>query len=223
MKISKSMGLVVLAGFAALLSSCGSGEYLVKDPNVMLSYMKEPTTESLDNLAKAYSSTINKNRRSNTSLPGLFADYGVALAQQGRAAEANVWFNKEMDMYPASRPYVMQLKRQLVPQFLNDTSSTFMSDTLNIYQADELNPQRRAAAEERAATVLEESDRQIETAAPDQTENPDGAVEESDEAPVEESVKVLFEESEVVPVEEQQAADDDGQIEESIVEEPVTE
>ncbi len=160
------VGLFFLTGFMALLASCGSGEYLVKDPNVMLSYLKEPSDANLDNLVKSYSSTINKNRRSKATQPGLFADYGVAMAHQGKDAEANVWLNKEMDAYPATRPYVMQLKRQLVPQFLNDTTSTFASDTVSVLQANELSPQRRAAAEERAATVLDNSDQQIEAAAP---------------------------------------------------------
>ena len=185
MTFKKITGMVFLAGFVVLMASCGGADYLVKDPNVMLTYLKESTPESMDNLAKAYSSTINKNRRSNKTYPGLFSDYAVVLAQQGKAAEANVWFNKEMDAFPVTRTYVMQLKRQLVPQFLNDTSSTFMSDTLNIYQADELTPQRRAAAEERAATVLESSDQQIDDATPakeEETQIDDSANDEAIEA-----------------------------------------
>lgn len=151
------VGCTVTAAIFAV-ASCGSHPYMVSDDITMLSYCKEPSEENLSNLTKAYNAAINNNRKKGIKQPGLYADYAVALSKQGRAEEANGWFNNEVNTFPISREYVRELKRQLIPQFLDDTSTTMTtqaaatdSNTLN-----QLGPARRAAAEERAAAALEQ-------------------------------------------------------------------
>lgn len=149
---------LVFAGVIALIGACTSGQLMLKDPKVMLAYEMEPSPENLDNLAKAYGSLINKNRKTGIRQPGLYADYAVALAQQGKAAEANIWFNNEMDAFPSSKQYVMQLKKQLIPQYLNDTTHNFNllpEDTENDESEAIQQSARHAAAVERAATVMQ--------------------------------------------------------------------
>ena len=141
----------LILGVMAVATSCGGSQPLV-DPTVELAYSKEPTAANLENLAKAYGSTINKNRKTGEKQPGLYSDYAVALVKQGRRAEANSWFNKEMAEYPVSRAYVMQLKRQLIPEY-QDNNAINMNEANE--EATSLPPATRAAAEERASEVRE--------------------------------------------------------------------
>lgn len=184
--------LLVATGLA-LLTACGSSEYLVKDPLVMLEYGKSPDEVSLENLTKAYSSAINKNRKANITEPGLFADYACALALQGRAQEANVYFNKEMEAYPSSRNYVLQLKKKLIPQFLN--SNEINEDGLFDQQDyDAKAAARHAAAEERAASVMDPTNNAVdaaagvETPADEEAKPADNEATPADEASAEENL-----------------------------------
>lgn len=159
MKISAIVTGCALSVAIFTAVSCGSNTYMVSDDITMLSYCKDPSSENLDNLTKAYNAAINSNRKKGIKQPGLFADYAVALAKQGRAEEANGWFNNEVNAFPTSREYVRELKRQLIPQFLDDTSTSALSRQSANGDAgsmSELGPARRAAAEERAAAALEQ-------------------------------------------------------------------
>ncbi|MCR4815864.1 MAG: DUF4810 domain-containing protein [Bacteroidales bacterium] len=140
---------------AALLSSCGSSLAVV-DPVTMLTYGKDPTEENLENLAKNYSSVINKNRKSGEKQPGVFSDYAVALARQGKHAEANTWFNMEMSTFPSSRSYVLKLKQTMIPEYINDNSINIKAaDGATENETKGLSPKKRAAAEKRAKGVMD--------------------------------------------------------------------
>lgn len=102
-----------IAILLAAMSGCGSQEYLVKDPTVLLTYQLAPNNENLENLAKAYNAQINKNRKAGIVEPGLCSDYAVVLAKLGRMDEANQYFNQEMSTFPSSATYVKTLQKQL--------------------------------------------------------------------------------------------------------------
>ena len=108
--------------FATTLS-CGGSRQMV-DPKAMLAYGKEPNELTLDVLSKSYSSVISKNRKTGINTPGIYSDYAVILVKQGKRAEANGWFNKEMETFPSSRSYVMQLKSRLIPEYMDDSSTS---------------------------------------------------------------------------------------------------
>jgi len=124
MSIRKSLYCLLVISATLLVAGCGSRQYLVSDPTLILNYLKDSSSENLSNLSKAYGTAINRNRKKDVKQPGLFADYAVTLALQGKASEANQWFNKEIETFPSSRSYVMQLKEQLIPQYLNDNTVT---------------------------------------------------------------------------------------------------
>lgn len=108
--------------FATALS-CGGNKQVV-DPKAMLAYGKEPNEQTMDVLSKSYSSVISKNRKDGVKQPGIYSDYAVMLVKQGKREEANSWFNKEMETFPSSRSYVMQLKRRLIPEYQDDNTTT---------------------------------------------------------------------------------------------------
>lgn len=193
MNIAATVKTAIFATLGLLLAGCGSTEYLVKDPLVMLEYGKNPSEENLDNLLKAYNAAINKNRKAHVEVQGLYSDYACALALSGRATEANVWFNKEMETFPTSKAYVMQLKKQLIPQFLN-SSDTSLEGLFDQSDLDAKAAARHAAAEERAASVMDKTNSEVDAAGGAREENPTDDPEEpetndNDEENVKESVE----------------------------------
>ncbi|MBQ6238428.1 MAG: DUF4810 domain-containing protein [Bacteroidales bacterium] len=151
-----SLGIILAGLGMALLAACSSSQPVV-DEATMLAYCKEPSEANLDNLSKNYSTIINKSRKTGVKQPGIYSDYAVALVKQGRRAEANTWFNKEMAEFASSKEYVLQLKRTLIPEYANDNS--IKADTTAVENASEtvLPPEKRAAAEKRAATVMQKN------------------------------------------------------------------
>lgn len=147
--------LLIIAA-CTLLSACKQQQVVTVDPLVLLSYGKQPDAQNLENLAKNYSSVINKNRKSNVKQPGLFADYAVAMAILGRRSEANSWFNREMADFPSSRTYILRLKQQLIPEYINDNTIS-ASDTAS-GGAEALSPAARRTAEQKASEVMSQNE-----------------------------------------------------------------
>lgn len=152
MKMMKPLFSTALIAILALsLSACKSSKPTL-DMAAKLAYQKDPSAANLENLSKAYGSFINKTRKSGISQPGIYSDYAVTLVKLDRRAEANTWFNKEMQDFPSSRLYVMQLKRLLIPEYQDN--NTIVADSAAVQQ-DALSPRSRQAAEERASSVLQ--------------------------------------------------------------------
>jgi len=105
---------------AGLLSSCSNQRSLVEDPSISLNYLLNPTEDNLNNLSKAYGTAINHNRKSGVKQPGLCSEYAITLALMGNQEEANKWFNKEVADFPASRDYVLALKKVYCPAYESD-------------------------------------------------------------------------------------------------------
>lgn len=170
--------------------SCGGNKSLI-DTKALLAYGKEPNEQNMDVLSKSYSSFINKNRKTNQKNPGIYSDYAVMLVKQGKRAEANGYFNKEMEAFPSSRSYVLQLKRKLIPEYQDDNSTSAAdADTNAAAEPDALTPAQRKKAEARAASVLgdtTDSAIETETVEPVGEETPNGnsestATEQSNDA-----------------------------------------
>lgn len=157
----KGIAKIMAAGLIFAISlSCGGSKEVI-DPKAMLAYGKEPNEQNLDVLSKSYGAVINKNRKSGIKTPGVYSDYAVMMVKQGKRAEANGWFNKEMEAFPSSRDYVMQLKRKLIPEY-QDNNSTSAADADTTQVQEGLSPAKRKAAEKRAATVMGETDNSTE-------------------------------------------------------------
>ena len=108
--------LILVSLLVALLASaCYNEGQLVVNPAPLTQYMFQPTESKLRDVAKAYAEAINYNLEKGTLHPGLYADYGVALARLGCIEQANVMFNNEKVFFPNSTAYVDYLISVLTP------------------------------------------------------------------------------------------------------------
>lgn len=189
MTIRNLLETIAAALILATVASCGGDKSLI-DPKAMLAYGKEPSEQNLDALSKSYSATINKNRKKGPANPGIYSDYAVMLVKQGKRAEANGWFNKEMEAFPSSRGYVLQLKRRLIPEYQDNNSTSAADADTTAAEPDALSPTQRRRAEERAAAVLGDTsaaapatnaDPGTQTAPDTETEDEDNAAKQAEE------------------------------------------
>ena len=154
-----------------MLSCAGSRETANITRSVM-EYGKHSTKSNLLDLTKDDAQLIDQQQKSNAVQPGVYADYGVALALMGKNSEANRMFNREEAMFPNSKRYVRQLKLQLVPEYISDTvcdtSTVFveLSDVevepkavvpLSPEEEKALKKQQREAAKQKAAQDKKEA------------------------------------------------------------------
>lgn len=105
---------------ALAMASCYNEGTLVTNPAPLTEYQFKPTQAKLLNVAKTYAESINDNLAHNTLHPGLYADYGVALAQLGCLEQAHTMFNNEKAFFPNSTAYVDMLIQTLTPQLAAD-------------------------------------------------------------------------------------------------------
>lgn len=113
--------LVLLASL--LLTSCFNEGTLVSNPAPLMQYQYKPTEANLVALAKTYAEAINNNLQQKVIHPGLYADYGIALARLGCLDVANTMFNNEKTFFPNSAQYVDYLKRTLTPHQASNTNT----------------------------------------------------------------------------------------------------
>ena len=177
-----------------LVAACSSKKALVKvDETVKLAYLKEPDAQHSEAFSKNLGATLNKNRKKSDQEPGMMSDYAVSLVKLDRRAEANSWFNKEMEAFPGSRPYILKLKSVLLPEYVNDNTIREFGNADGEEgggeQPKQLSPAKRKAAEERAKNVIQEPKgaQEIEAEVPAETEKatdePEAPAEATDEAP----------------------------------------
>ncbi len=116
----KSFIIILLVG--VLFLSCTKTLYDYKDyDDAVYSYISKDETTDVRNIAKSYQSIVGKKemKKKKTDFnperipPGACADYAYILYQQKDTAGANVWFAKEIELYPESEAYIVKLKQEL--------------------------------------------------------------------------------------------------------------
>ena len=141
-----------------LLASC-SGRYVGLPREEMLRYQTRPTYGNLHELATAYAQSINDALRADTLHPGMYADYGVALALLGHEKDACYMLNSEMATFPESEGTVKRLKQQMLPVMkYNDYVPP--RDTIDMQQLKEwtLAPIEAARLIPNAASIIDSTD-----------------------------------------------------------------
>lgn len=113
---------------ALLLAGC-SGRYIGQPREAMLAYQTEPTYGSLYSLASAYADNINAAVDADTLHPGMYADYGVALALMGHNEEACRMLGVEVKAFPQSLGMVSRIAERLLPDCQLATGGMYMHDT----------------------------------------------------------------------------------------------
>lgn len=87
----------------------------------MLDYQTNSTYGSLYSLALANAQSLNDAVKADTLHPGMYAEYGVALALMGHDGEACRMLNAEAKAFPESRLMVRRIKERLLPGMVSDT------------------------------------------------------------------------------------------------------
>ncbi|MBP3762571.1 MAG: DUF4810 domain-containing protein [Bacteroidales bacterium] len=112
-------GLCVAAAFL-VVAAC-SGRYAGMPRAELLAYQTQHTYGSLHTLAAELSRSIQSAVKADTLHPGMYADYGVALALMGQKEAACRMLNAEVAAFPESRAMVQRIKQRLMPDLLGDT------------------------------------------------------------------------------------------------------
>lgn len=128
-----SFYLLLTGLLSGLLTSC-SGRYIGQPSEAMLRYQTTPTYGSLYELADAYAQTLNAALKDDTLHPGMYADYGVALALMGHNDEACRMMNAEAAAFPQSRGMVRRIGSRLLPACKIDTLLPFKPLTVDTAQ-----------------------------------------------------------------------------------------
>lgn len=126
-----SKGTIILLA-TILLSAC-SGSYVGLPRAEMLGYQTHGTYGSLYSLACAQAETLNAAVKADTLHPGMYAEYGVALALMGHKSAACRMLNAEAKAFPEGRSMVYRIKQRLMPDMLLDEAAT-ARDTANLSQ-----------------------------------------------------------------------------------------
>lgn len=71
---------------------------------------KDLTPESYQGYKNALADIVEKSKTDGLLIPpGIYAEYGFILAQEGKHEEAQVYFNLEKEKYPESKIFVDRL------------------------------------------------------------------------------------------------------------------
>lgn len=105
---------VLLAGTVLLImASCNTQTSLYNWRDYVDSsyrYYKQQTPESTEHLMKTYEAMIKKpNGSRKTIAPGICAEYGYFLIQNGKREEGVTMFQKEKELYPESTVFMDRL------------------------------------------------------------------------------------------------------------------
>lgn len=114
-----------IAALILLLASCQFSRYTAPFQPALLQYREYPSYLNLLLLARSYADEVNSHSDGHNVASGVYADFGIALARLGFAAEANAMFNNEILLYPSAKKYVTQLRANFTPSLLSDTSTAF--------------------------------------------------------------------------------------------------
>lgn len=117
-----------IALVALMLAGC-SGRYIGQPREEMLLYQTEPTYGSLYSLASAYADNINAAVKADTLHPGMYADYGVALALMGHNEEACRMMGVEVKAFPQSLGMMRRISARLLPDCDLAAGGMYMHDT----------------------------------------------------------------------------------------------
>ncbi len=116
-KSKRKLGVAFGAVLAAMLiSSCASTKlYSWYDyQEDYYHYVKTNDKKNLDKLIKTYEKVIAKQKESRGVVPpGIYADYGYILIENGKTAEGKEMLAKEVELYPESKVFVGSILKRI--------------------------------------------------------------------------------------------------------------
>jgi len=76
-------------------------------------FLKKADKNSLEKLTKTYEKIIAEQKETRGIVPpGIYADYGYLLMENGKPAEAKSMLAKEMELYPESEVFIKSILKR---------------------------------------------------------------------------------------------------------------
>lgn len=76
-------------------------------------YLKNADKESMEELIATYDKIIAEQKETRGVVPpGIYADYGYLLMENGKASEAKAMFAKEIELYPESEVFIGSIMKR---------------------------------------------------------------------------------------------------------------
>lgn len=117
---AKKFSFCSLILFTGLLASCASNPRLYNwydYDTASYWYSREPSDMTRRQLIQQYEKIIYGQKKGNTYRqtipPGICADYGYFLYLDGRYEEAQKMLDREVELYPESRDFVLELTEMM--------------------------------------------------------------------------------------------------------------
>lgn len=111
------MRKLVAIGLILLLTSCEPQKYLYTWGNYShrsYNYLKNADEKSTQELIAVYKLIIeNQKGARKVPPPGICADYGFLLLQQGKTDEGKVLLQREVELYPESAVFIDRVLKLL--------------------------------------------------------------------------------------------------------------
>jgi len=103
--------LIKIAAFTLLLPLCGcvaQTQYAWNNYDTTLySHYKDPSQK--EEFAQALKETVEEAESSNRVPPGIYAEYGFLMYEQGNSLQAIQYYQKEADKWPESRAFMTKM------------------------------------------------------------------------------------------------------------------
>ena len=102
-----------------VLSSCTSTQQVsmynwAGYEDISYKFLKNRTEEETENLISCYKDVINEaNGTRNVPPPGICADYGFLLLQEGKKEQGGKMLMKEIILYPESRIFIERILKMI--------------------------------------------------------------------------------------------------------------
>lgn len=116
-KIFKISTVVSATVLVLLMSSCTTTKPLYSWYDYQedyYNYVKKADKDSLDDLIKTYDKIIAEQKALRGIVPpGIYADYGYILLEQGKTKEAKAMLAKEIELYPEAETFVGTILKRI--------------------------------------------------------------------------------------------------------------
>jgi len=103
--------LIKIAAFTLLLPLCGCAAQTQyawnKYDTKLYSHYKDPSQK--EEFAQALKETVEEAESSNRVPPGIYAEYGFLMYEQGNSLQAIQYYQKEADKWPESRAFMTKM------------------------------------------------------------------------------------------------------------------
>lgn len=102
--------LICLAVIALVVNSCSSPKSLYsweKYGQASYNYLKKADEKSVEGIMEQYKKIIYKQKGTRqVAPPGIHADYGFILIQEGKLKEGKEFLKREIVLYPESKIFI---------------------------------------------------------------------------------------------------------------------